>query len=107
MLRSIVVFMAIGLIVKGFKPKQNCKVSDIKTIMGGNYSVESLSVDSLEARNATSNEDVSVLISFGAYRNFDEISSAFAFIYDYMNCKTSAVMEFSGINQGIQECDYN
>ena len=69
--------------------------------------MESFSVDSLEARNATSNEDVSVLISFGAYTKVGGITSAFAFIYDYMNCKTSAVMEFSGINQGIQECYYN
>ena len=45
-------------------------------------------------------------MSSGAYTKTDKNTSAFALIYDYMRCTTSAVYEFSGMNQGIQESDY-
>jgi hypothetical protein len=74
--------------------------------MGGNYSVETFNVSSLEVKNSSEKLMESVLISFGAYMKADLQTSAFAFIYDYMFCTTSAVYEFSELNQGIQESDY-
>lgn len=74
--------------------------------MGGDYKVETFNVNSLEIKVSEANVFNNVLMSSGAYTKTDENTSAFAFIYDYMRCITSAVYEFSGMNQGIQESDY-
>jgi hypothetical protein len=39
-----------------------------------------------------------VLLASGRYRKIDYSKVAYTFIYEYMNCKSSQVYEFTGMN---------
>ena len=77
--------------------KAECRLSDIKSIMGGDYTV-----DDLRGSLLTSNSRY-VLIIYGKYTNAAGVSKGYSFIYDYSYCAATNFYEFGSVNQGIKE----
>ena len=89
--------VALIVLMMSSRVRADCRFSDIKSIMGGDYIVDDMrgSYVTYSDRNA--------LLVYGKYTNTDAVSKGYAFIYDYSYCAASNFFEFAEVNQGIKE----